>query len=187
MVPRTRNFLVQCINSIEVEKPWVNKTWICILLNASILIMSKLYSLIPHFQICKMGRIIIVPPWSCWVKQRHCVCKHLAWAWVFCCSVAKSCPTLCDPKNCSTPGFPVLHYFPGFAQIHVHWVRDAIQPSHSLSSSSPGCGNTQYISESKAETRSITKDKKTLYNDKGINTKRGISFINIYAPNIANN
>ena len=44
-----------------------------------------------------------------------------------CCSVAKSCPTLCDPMDCSTPGFPVLHYFPEFAQIHLHWVNDGIQ------------------------------------------------------------
>ena len=35
------------------------------------------------------------------------------------CSVAKSCPTLCDPIDCSTPDFPVLHYLPEFAQIHV--------------------------------------------------------------------
>ena len=47
-------------------------------------------------------------------------------------SVAKWCPMLCDPMNCSTPGFPVLHYHPEFAQIHVHWVGDAIQPSHPL-------------------------------------------------------
>ena len=46
-----------------------------------------------------------------------------------CCSVTKSCPTLCDPMNCATPGFPVLHYLPEFAQNHVHWVSDAIQPS----------------------------------------------------------
>ena len=39
---------------------------------------------------------------------------------VVCCSVAKSCPTLCDPKDCSTPGFPVLHLLPEFAQTHVH-------------------------------------------------------------------
>ena len=44
---------------------------------------------------------------------------------MFCCSVAKLCPTLWDPMNWSTPGFPVLHYFPEFAQIHVHWVGDA--------------------------------------------------------------
>ena len=52
-------------------------------------------------------------------------------------SVAQSCPTLCDPMNCSTPGFPVLHYLSEFVQIHVHWDGDAIQPSHPLSSPSP--------------------------------------------------
>ena len=50
-----------------------------------------------------------------------------------CCSVAQSCPTLCHPMDRSTPDFPVLHYLPQFAQIHVHWVNDVIQPSHPLS------------------------------------------------------
>ena len=45
------------------------------------------------------------------------------------CSVALSCLTLCDPMDCSTPGFPVLHHLPELAQTHVHWVGDAIQPS----------------------------------------------------------
>ena len=40
------------------------------------------------------------------------------------CSVAKSCPTLCDPVYCSTPGFPILQYLQEFAQSHVHWVSD---------------------------------------------------------------
>ena len=52
-------------------------------------------------------------------------------------SVAQSCPTLCDPMNRSTPGLPVHHQLPGFIQTHVHWVGDAIQPSHPLSSPSP--------------------------------------------------
>ena len=52
-------------------------------------------------------------------------------------SVAKLCPTLCNPMDCSTPGFPVLHCLPELAQIHVHWVSNAIQPSHPLSSPSP--------------------------------------------------
>ena len=52
-------------------------------------------------------------------------------------SVAHSCPTLCDPVDCSTPGLPVHHQFPEFTQTHVHWVGDAIQPSHPLSSPSP--------------------------------------------------
>ena len=47
-----------------------------------------------------------------------------------CCLVTQSCLTLCDPMNCSTPGFPVLYYLPEVAQAHVHWVNDAIQPSH---------------------------------------------------------
>ena len=51
-----------------------------------------------------------------------------------CCSVAKSCPTLCDPMDRSTPGFPVLHYLPEYAHTHAHWVSDPIQPSHPLTS-----------------------------------------------------
>ena len=54
-----------------------------------------------------------------------------------CCSVAKSCPTLCDPMDCSTPGFPVLHYLPEYAHTHAPWVSDPIQPSHPLSPPSP--------------------------------------------------
>ena len=54
------------------------------------------------------------------------------------CSVTKSSlGTLCDPMDCSMPGFPVLHYLPEFAQTHVHWVGDAIQQSHPLSPPSP--------------------------------------------------
>ena len=49
-----------------------------------------------------------------------------------CCSVAKTCPILCDLMDYSTPGFPVLHHLPEFAQTHVCWVGDAIQPSHPL-------------------------------------------------------
>ena len=48
------------------------------------------------------------------------------------CSVAQSCLTLCNPMDCSTPGFPVHHQLPELTQIHVHWVSDAIQPSHPL-------------------------------------------------------
>ena len=52
-------------------------------------------------------------------------------------SVAQSCPTLCDPMNCSTPGLPVHHHLLEFTQTHIHRVSDAIQPSHPLSSPSP--------------------------------------------------
>ena len=56
-------------------------------------------------------------------------------------SVAQSCPTLCDPMDCSMPGFPVHHQLLEFTQTHVHWVGDAIQPSHPLSSPSPPAFN----------------------------------------------
>ena len=49
-------------------------------------------------------------------------------------SLAQSCPTLCDPMDCSMPGFPVHYQLPELAQTHAHWVSDAIQPSHPLSS-----------------------------------------------------
>ena len=48
------------------------------------------------------------------------------------CSGAQSCPALCDPMDCNTPGFPVLHQLPKLAHTHVHEVSDAIQPSHLL-------------------------------------------------------
>ena len=50
--------------------------------------------------------------------------------WRSCCSVTQSCPTLCDPMDCSTPGFPVLYQLLDLPQTHVHRVSDAIQPSH---------------------------------------------------------
>ena len=52
-------------------------------------------------------------------------------------SIALSCPTLCDPRDWSTSGFPVFHQLPELAQTHVHRVDDAFQPSHPLSSPSP--------------------------------------------------
>ena len=56
-------------------------------------------------------------------------------------SVAQSCPTLCHPVNHSTPGLPVPHQLLEFTQAHVHWVGDAIQPFHPLSSPSPSAPN----------------------------------------------
>ena len=56
-------------------------------------------------------------------------------------SVAQSCLTLCNPMNCSTPGFPVHHLLPEFTQTHIHRIGDAIQPSRPLSSPSPPAPN----------------------------------------------
>ena len=65
-------------------------------------------------------------------------CHYLENPWISqLSSVAQSCPTLCDPMDCSTPGLPVHHQLPKFTQTHVCWVGDAIQPSHPLSSPSP--------------------------------------------------
>ena len=48
------------------------------------------------------------------------------------CSVIQLCPTLCNPMDHSTPGFPVRHQLPELAQTHVHQIGDAVQPSHCL-------------------------------------------------------
>ena len=66
-------------------------------------------------------------------SRHHKRCIHL----IQFSSVAQSCPTLCDPMDCSTPRLPVHHQLPEFTQTHVHWVGDAIQPSHPLLSPSP--------------------------------------------------
>ena len=77
-------------------------------------------------------------------------------------SVTQSCPTLCDPMNRSTPGFPVHHQLPEFTQTHVHRVRDAIQPSHPLLSRSPPAPNPsqhqslfQWVSSSHQMAKSV--------------------------------
>ena len=67
-----------------------------------------------------------------------CVCIHI---YISVSSVAQLCLTLCDPKYCSTPGFRVHHQLPELTQTHVHWLGDAIQPSHPLSSPSPPAFN----------------------------------------------
>ena len=59
-------------------------------------------------------------------------------------SVAQSCPTLCDPMDCSTLGLPVHHQLPEFTQTLAHWISDAIQPSHPLSSPSPAFNLSQH-------------------------------------------
>ena len=64
-----------------------------------------------------------------------CFSTLLVVQWVS--AVTQSCLTLCDPMDCSTPGVPVFHHLLEHAQTHVHWVGDAIQPSHPLSFSSP--------------------------------------------------
>ena len=75
------------------------------------------------------------------LKEEQKQSKHST---ICCCSVAQSCPTLCNPMGCSMPGFSLLHCLPEFAQTHVHWVSDAIQPFHPLSPSSPALNLSQH-------------------------------------------
>ena len=69
--------------------------------------------------------------WISWPKPKSKWFWSLKWLSQFS-SVTQSCLTLCDPMNHSTPGLPVHHQLPEFTQTHVHWVGDAIQPSHPL-------------------------------------------------------
>ena len=76
-------------------------------------------------------------PWERHNHHHHqCNCYSVQFS-----SVAQLCPALCDPMDCSTPGFPVHHQLLELAQAHVHWVDDAIQPSHPLLSPSPPAFN----------------------------------------------
>ena len=67
-----------------------------------------------------------------------------------CCSVTQSCPVICNPMDCSTPGFPVHHHLPQLTQTHVHHhlpepaQTDAIEPSHPLSAPSPSAFNLSH-------------------------------------------
>ena len=58
-----------------------------------------------------------------------------------CCSVIQLCPTLCEPMGHSTPGPSVPHYLLKFAQVHIHYIGDAIQPFHPLMPSFPSALN----------------------------------------------
>ena len=81
-----------------------------------------------------------------WIKtSMRYPCTPVRMAIIQFSSVAQSCPTLCDLMDCTTPGFPVHHQLPELAQTLVHWVSDAIQPSHPLSSpSSPAFNLSQH-------------------------------------------
>ena len=77
------------------------------------------------------GTLLNVLWWMLFLKSKHFVFS------IQFSSVAQSCPTLCDPMNLSMPGLPVHHQLLESTQTHVHWVSDAIQPSHPLLSPSP--------------------------------------------------
>ena len=70
----------------------------------------------------------------------------LKWCiYMICCWVTKLYLSLCNPMDCSTPGFSVPHHLLEFVQVHVHWISDAIQPSHPLLSPSPPAFNLSQL------------------------------------------
>ena len=93
-----------------------------------------------HMKQCYYSYFIDEGRETCWILvalpnlHSQCVSKILLF-------IAQLCPALCDPMDCSTPGFPVLHHLPELAQTHIHWVGDAIQPSHPLLSPYPPAFN----------------------------------------------
>ena len=76
-----------------------------------------------------------------YVKTIYCHLVYLTYMQSYCCSVAQSCLTLCDPMDFSMPGLPVPHHLLKIAQVHVHCFSDAIQPSCPLLPSSPSAFN----------------------------------------------
>ena len=100
--------------------------------------MEALYNVLRHLNISlagnKWGRVHDHVIWT--IKQYFVLRKpptstnaHLS---VSCCSIYKSCPTLCDSVDCSMPGLPVPQRLPKFPQVHVHCIGDVIQTSHPL-------------------------------------------------------
>ena len=104
--------------------------------------------------ICRVHRVTNSQTWQSdfhfhfgglvWLMGKTpCVRARGKYIWEFS-SVAQSCSTLCDLMDCSTSGFPVHHQLPELAQTHVHWVGDAILPSHPLLSPSPAFNLSQH-------------------------------------------
>ena len=86
------------------------------------------------FIIAKIWQQPKCPSINDWIKKILNIYIYMICISVPFSSVTQSRPTLCDPMDCSTQGFPVHHQLPELAQTHGHQVSDAIQPSHSLSS-----------------------------------------------------
>ena len=99
--------------------------------------------ILPHLSVfIELKRICALFWIRLWLKERLQLVEALKLYSVQFSSVAQSCRTPCNPMNRSTPGLPVHHHPPEFTQTHVHWVSDAIQPSHPGSSPSPPAPNS---------------------------------------------
>ena len=110
---------ISCIFSIVVSRLFISNS----------ILFSRFWIITIIYWIIFLGRVPISSSFV-WFGG------HLSCSFQFS-SVAQSCPTLCDPLNCSTPGLPVHHHLPESTQNHVHCVSDAIQPSHPVSFPSP--------------------------------------------------
>ena len=88
-------------------------------------------------------RITKSQTWLKWLSKKASN-RHITVCSVQFSSVAQSCPTLCDPMNCSMPGLAVHHQHPEFTQTHIHWDSEAIQPSPPLSSPTPPAPNPSW-------------------------------------------
>ena len=104
-----------------------------------------------------------------------------------CCSVTQSFLTLCNPMECSMLHFSVFHYFPEFAQTHVHWVDDAIQPSHPLLSPSPRALSLyqhqdlfQWVSSSQLEKEMATHSSVLAWRIPGMGEPGGLPFMGLH-------
>ena len=96
---------------------------------------------IPKIKKCKKAKWLSEEALQIAVKGREVKSKGEKERPIQFSSVTQSCPNLCDPMTHSTPGLPVHHQLLELTQTHVHWVSDAIQPSHPLSSPSPPAPN----------------------------------------------
>ena len=93
------------------------------------------------------------PCWRLHMRILTIICRSIAISFILdffflyrlsTCLHVQSCPTLCNPKDCSAPGLPVSHHLPKFAQVHIHCISDAIQPSHLLTPSSSALNLSQH-------------------------------------------
>ena len=119
---RVRHDWVTELNSLMMET--ISCSLFCDYLSASIKLSSTVLN---TWQVFGSLKDIMLPSFS-----GYCFC---------CCTIVKSCPTLWDHIDCRKPGFPVSHHLPEFAQVHVHWISDAIQPSYPLLPTSPSAFN----------------------------------------------
>ena len=80
----------------------------------------------PSMPVALGPMILSLNDWQALCKTESYTNAHLWNLEKWSCSVTKSCPTPCDPRDCSMPGLSVFHYLPEFAQVHVHWVSNGI-------------------------------------------------------------